>query len=564
MNKQTKIGVVVGIIIAMFLMVWLFSSGENAAKEKRAKFVSSNWSTRFQVDDKKPMGLYLLTALTQAHLDTNHQIAIVTPTTDLDSIFEKDTSKKTFFFVGNNFGLQSSEMDTLLSEVKKGSSLFLSFNDLTENLFSKLFYEYHTKFEYNDHVNVFSDKHKYKMINLFQNDTIATDWKAFHKIESLGPHKSLSSFMEMSNFIKVKHGDGFLFFHSNPEMFYNYQLKRLPGFKYAEFTLNQLPKDQDVYLLELGRLTDNFGNHDVDDDSGADGKVDDSYFKLIFQNPTLLTALLLSILGILLFIVFRSKRTEPVVPYIGKKKDMTLAFTETITSIYFAKRHPYGLLQVQRKNFYATIQKHFFIDLNRGSDDKVLDVLAEKCNMERSEINQMVNLLETKEASQISDQYITDVNKKMHAFYRKIGVISDKLHEKMQAREMVFRRAMLLPILFVFSGVSLFIFGVYYLMSSIGVGIVFWPIGILLIILGILRMSNPYMKVNANTIEYYSAFGKKYSFDKEDLISSELKTKGAILNFRENKQLIINYWDLSRFDQKQFKRFVSKFHNLEL
>lgn len=564
MNKQTKIGVIVGIIVAMFLFVWLFTSGENAEKDKRAKFISSNWNSRFQVDDKKPMGLYLLTALTQAHLDTNHQVSVVTDWIDMDSIFENDKSKKTFFFVGNNFGLKSDEIDTILSEVKKGSSLFLSFNDLTENLFSKLFYEYKTKYEYDDHVNVFSDKHKFKMINLFQNDTVATDWKAFEKVQSLGPHKSLSSFMEMSNYIKVKHGDGYLFFHTNPEMFYNYQLKRLPGFKYAEFTLNQLSSEQDVYLLELGRLTDNYGNQDVDDDSGEDGKVDDSYFKLIFQNPTLLTALLLSILGIVLFIIFRSKRTEPIVPYIAKKKDMTLAFTETITSIYFAKRHPYGLLQVQRKNFYATIQKHFFIDLNRGSEHKVLDVLAEKCNMERAEIDELVNMLETKEASRISDQYITDVNKKMHSFYRKIGVISDKLNEKIQSREMVFRRAMILPIVFVFSGISLFIFGVYYLMSSIGIGIVFWPLGILLVILGILRMSNPYMKVNANSIEYYSAFGKKYSFDKDDLISSELKTKGAVLNFKDNKQLIINYWDLSRFDQKQFKRFVAKFHNLEL
>jgi hypothetical protein len=482
----------------------------------------------------------------------------------MDSIFENDKSKKTFFFVGNNFGLKNNEIDTILSEVKKGSTFFLSFNDLTENLYSKLFYEYYIKYDYTDHVNVFTANHKYKMINLFQNDTIATEWKAFHKIESLGKHTSLSSFMEMSNFIKVKYGDGFLFFHSNPEMFYNYQLKRLPGFKYAEFTLNQLSSKQDVYLLELGRLTDNYGNEDTDDTSGTEGKVDDSYFKLIFENPTLLTALLLSVLGILLFVVFRTKRTQPVVPYIPKKKDMTLAFTETITSIYFAKRHAYGLLQVQRKNFYATIQKHFFIDLNRGKDNKVLDVLAEKSNMERSEIDELINLLEKKEAFSINDQYITDVNKKMHAFYRKIGVITDKLNDKIQAREMVFRRAMLLPVLFVFSGIALFVLGVYYLMSAIGVGIVFWPIGILLLVLGILRMSYPYLKVKVKTIEYYSSFGKKYSFDKDDLISTELKTKGAILNFKEDKQLIINYWDLSRFDQKQFKRFVSKFHNLEL
>lgn len=564
MNKQTKIGVVGGIIVAMFLMVWMFSGPNEKQKSKRRTFVSSNWTSRFQVDDKKPMGLYLLTSLTQAHLDSNHHVVPAIDWIDMDSIRAKDKQRKTYFFVGNVFGLISSEVDTLLADVKSGSTLFLSYYDLTENMYEKLFYEYELAFEYNDHVNVFTDKHKFKMINLFQNDTVATDWPAFKKIESLGDHESLSSFMEMSNFIKVKYGKGTLYFHSNPGMFYNYQLKRLHGFKYTEFVLNQLPKNQNIYLLELGRRTDNYGNEDTDDDTGTEGKVDDSYFKLIFQSPMLLTALLLSILGLILFVIFRSKRTQPIVPYIEKKKNMTLAFTETITSIYYAKRHPYGLLQVQRKNFYATIHKHFFIDLNRGADNKVLDVLAEKCNMQRSEIDEIVNMLETKEAFSVNDQYIANVNKKMHAFYRQIGVISDKLNEKIQSREMVFRRSMLVPIALIFSGISLFIVGIYYLMISIGVGIVFWPIGILLIALGSIRISHPYMKIKQNTIEYYSTLGKKYSFNKDDLISTELKAKGAILNFKEDKKLIINFWDLSRFDKQQFKRFVSKFHNLEL
>ena len=564
MNRQTKIGVVVGIIALMFLLVWLFSSGENTETTKRTKFVSSNWSSKFQLYDKKPMGLYLLTKLTQAHLDTNHKMLVVDDWIMMDSIHESDSTNKTFFFVGNNFGLQNNEVDTLLSSVEKGSSWFLSFNDLTENMYSKLFKNYSIQFDYDDHVNVFTKNHKYKMINLFQNDTVAKMWKAFGEIESLGKHESLSSFMEMSNFVKVKHGKGFLYFHSNPEMYFNYQLKRLHGYKYAAFTLNQLPKDQDIYLLELGRLSDNYGNEDTDEQSGADGKVDDSYFKLIFQSPMLLTALLLSFLGMILFIIFRSKRTRTIVPYIPPKKDMTLAFAETITSIYFAKRHPYGLLQVQRKNFYATIQKHFFIDLNRGKDDRMREALAEKSNTDRKEIDEIIELLETKEAFSVSEQYITDVNKVLHKFYRRVGVISDKLNERIQAKEFVFRRSMLLPALLILSGLTLILLGLYYLMSSIGIGIVFWPIGSLLLVLGILRLSNPYMKVDQKSIVYFSPFGKKYSFDRDDLLSSELKASGVLLNFKEDKQLIINYWDLSRFDQEQLKRFVTKFHNLEL
>ena len=59
--------------------------------------------------------------------------------------------------------------------------------------------------------------------------------------------------------------------------------------------------------------------------------------------------------------------------------------------------------------------------------------------------------------------------------------------------------------------------------------------------------------------------GKAFSFT--DATDSEffrfIADQQALLT-PENKQLIINFWDLSRFDTDQFKRFVSKFHNLEL
>jgi hypothetical protein len=319
-----------------------------------------------------------------------------------------------------------------------------------------------------------------------------------------------------------------------------------------------------VFLLELGRLSDNYGNEDTSEQDGADGKEDDSYLKLIFQNPTLLVALLLTILGVILFVIFRSKRTRPIVPFIQKKKDMTLAFAETITSIYFAKRNPYVLLQVQKKNFYATLHKHFFVDIQRREDDKALEILAEKSDSSLEEIVELVGSLESIEASGITEQYVTNVLQRQHAFYRRVGVISSDLNERVQEQEFVFRRSLLLPILLIGAGLFLIVLGVFYLMSSIGIGIVLWPVGILLLVLGIIRMSRPYLALNKDRVVHYTAIGFKKEYQREDLVSTEIKSSGAILHFRNNKQLIINYWDLSRFDQNQFKRLISKLHKLEL
>jgi hypothetical protein len=566
MNKQTQLGMIFGIVAFMLLMVWFFTGSSESSDEKldsRVPFVSDNWMPRYQLDDKNPLGLYLFTTLTKAHLDTNRNINVVENWSDLDSITGADDHPKTYMFIGNVFQLQNEEIDSILSDVNEGSQLFLSFEDLTENLYSRIFRSFEFRLDYAEEVNVFVDNKKYNMINIFQNDTVARDWWAFGDVSFEEDYVSLSSFMEMPNFLRVNHGKGFIYLHSTPNMYYNYQLKRASGYRYAAYTLDNFPTDNDVYLLELGRRSENYGDYNLNDDGEGD-KDDDSYLQLIFRSPALLAALMLSILGLILFVIFRSKRRRPIVPFIPKKKDMTLAFAETITSIYFSKRNPYGLLQVQRKNFYDTVHRYFFVDLKNREGDRELQILAEKSDTPLGEIKKLMAAFETKDAAAVSEQFIAELAKKKYQFYRRVGIISDQFNERVQAMEMVFKRSMLLPIIFVLSGISLVIVGLYLLVIGIGVGIVMWPVGMILIILGILRLSKPYLVINQDQITYYSPLGVKREVLRSDLTNTDIRETGVILTFRNNNKLIINYWDLSSFDRKQFERFVSKLHTLEL
>lgn len=481
---------------------------------------------------------------------------------ELDSIVELK-KKKTFLFVGKNFGLNDREMDSILAEVHRGSVLFLSFHNLTENLYPKLFNAYSFKLDFDEEINVYMNHERHQMINLYQNDTIACDWLAFGDLEFDESYTGLSSFMGMDNFVKVQHGDGFVYLHATPNMFFNYQVKRKDGFAYASKVLDELPKDQDVYLLELGRLSDNYGNYDLNEEDEAEGKEDSSYLTLFFKDPMLRRAMLLSLLGMFLFVVFRSKRKRPVVPYLKKKKNTTLAFAETITSIYFSKRNAYGLLQLQKKNFYDTMHRYFFVDLYKRDGDKEISVLAEKTNSRVEEIQAFVDVFETLEGVEVNEQIVTDVDKKMHNFYRRVGIISDQLDNKIQPKEMVFNRSLFLPAIMIFVGVAMIVFGLYLLSSAVAGGVVLLPIGMILIFLGGIRVSKPYFVANQNKFVFYNSIGRKKEFDKQDLISIEQKKSGAIFHF-PNKDVIINFWELDRFDRKQFERFVSNMHVLEL
>lgn len=566
MNKQSKILLVAGILGLMIFVVWLFGSGIKEPSKKKT-FVSASWEEKFGLTDKNPRGLYLFSLLAKTHLKGGHHLVEIKNGIQLDTLAIANSKKKTFLFVGENFGLKTEEINTILNHVEKGSDLFLSYTDLTENLYPKLFKEYNVRYDYASEINIYANKHKYSMINLFQNDTIAKNWMAFGKTTYNNTHKSISSFMGMDNYVKVNMGEGAVFLHTTPTAFFNYQLKRTQGFKYAVQVIDELSQDRDIYLLELGRLSENYGNITeglTEETTEEKGRKDDSYLRLLFENTTLLSAFLLSFLGLILFVIFRSKRTRPLVVFQEKKKDMTLAFAETITSIYFAKRNPYGLLQVQKKNFYSAIHKHFFLDIQRRKDDKVLQILAEKSNTPRPEIDSLVHAMEVENEQGITEQFLADISQKKREFYRKTGIISENLNRRIQEIELVFRRSLWLPCLFIIGGIFLIILGVYYLMGSIGIGVVLWPVGILLITMGSLRMSNPYMKINKDEIIYFSSLARKYKYHKDDLVATKIGSKGVVLHFNDGKQLIINYWDLSHFDAKQFKRVISKLHTREL
>lgn len=62
MNRHLQIGLGGVVVVAMFLLVWLFSGRpeEKPNQMKRSTFVSSDWSVRYRVDDKKPLGCIYL------------------------------------------------------------------------------------------------------------------------------------------------------------------------------------------------------------------------------------------------------------------------------------------------------------------------------------------------------------------------------------------------------------------------------------------------------------------------------------------------------------------------
>ena len=560
-SSKNKIALIIGFLLLIVLLLWAVGGISN--DKKIEIFRSNNWNRKYQLKDKDPYGLFLFNEILAAHLDSNHSVKNINKWSDYDSLVNKK-EKSTYIFIGQDFQLLNNEIDTLLKDVENGSDLMISFYDLTSNLYDRFFNYIDFDYDYSDSIVVYANNLKYTMYNIHQTDTVAMKWEAFVN-ETLidSSFETLSSFMEMSNFIKIKRGKGHIFLHANPQFYFNHQVLRNDGFYYSNFTINQFSKQRNVYWLELGRKMDNEGKENTTVNEGKDSKKDDSLLQLFFKNPSLLWAMLTAIFGFILFIIFRAKRMRPVVPMIPPKRNMTTAFADTITSIYYQNHSPYGILKVQRKNFYHAIHKHFYIDLTRRNEDREIRILAEKSNVSIESLKELLALIETTESYNVDERYIANVATQQREFYLKTGIISNFILNRIEKKDRIFNRIIWLPMLLILFGIMMILVGFYYLTQSIGMGVVLWPIGISWITIAVLQLKKPLVEITNEQLILYPIFGKKKTYNWEDLVDAVNGNSATLITFSGNRIIKINYWEMSRFDKSSFQQYISNLHKFE-
>jgi hypothetical protein len=308
---------------------------------------------------------------------------------------------------------------------------------------------------------------------------------------------------------------------------------------------------------------DNEGKENTSVNEGKDSKKDDSLLQLFFKNPSLLWAMLTAIFGFILFIIFRAKRMRPLVPLIPPKRNMTTAFADTITSIYYQNHSPYGILKVQRKNFYHAIHKHFYIDLTRRNEDREIRILAEKSNVSIESLKELLALIETTESYNVDERYIANVATQQREFYLKTGIISNFILNRIEKKDRIFNRIIWLPMLLILFGIMMILVGFYYLTQSIGMGVILWPIGISWITIAVLQLKKPLVEITNEQLILYPIFGKKKTYNWEDLVDAVNGNSATLITFSGNRIIKINYWEMSRFDKSSFQQYISNLHKFE-
>ena len=83
-----------------------------------------------------------------------------------------------------------------------------------------------------------------------------------------------------------------------------------------------------------------------------------------------------------------------------------------------------------------------------------------------------------------------------------------------------------------------------------------WPVGSVIVLWSLLRLSKPLFKLNAQELSYYPLLGKARNYALTDLIRVEKLSNGFSFHFRDGKTLRVPHSELGGDQRKQLENYL--------
>lgn len=364
-----------------------------------------DWRESFSSSEKIPYGGFIIHQLLEPVFPGQNISG------NFDPIFElSDTSStKNWIFLNSEFSLDEFESEILLSQIQKGNNVFIA---------SRIFIG-----EFGDTLNL---ETRYGN-PLLSGDFILSDDTSFVNFTSPSLKKETGwpyiqsttethfSSVDSSkttvlglnsdgnpNFVKISWGDGNIFLHSNPTLFTNYFVRDSLGAEYALTALSYLPVQQTIWdeYYKTGRL--------------ASG----SAVGYIVSQKHLKWAWFLSLSAVILFMIFRAKRLQRIIPVIEDPKNSSIEFAKTIGNLYLEKGDHKLIADKKIRFFLDYIRSNLGLDTTKV-DDSLRKDIANRSGLEEQEIYSLFDLIEiTSQKEKLSQNELELLTERIDRFYK--------------------------------------------------------------------------------------------------------------------------------------------------
>ena len=180
------------------------------------------------------------------------------------------------------------------------------------------------------------------------------------------------------NLCKITYGSGEIYLHCLPLAFTNYYQITPQGKQYAEGVFSYLNKD----VIYYDKVSQNAYNEDFQ------GR-EKSPLSYILAQKSLRWAWYLLLALVLIFIVFRAKRKQKIIPVIEPNSNTSIMFIETIGKLYYLQNNHRKIALYKMKHFEFFVRRKYQINISKGEQQQ-LNLLANASGIEISKINNIV------------------------------------------------------------------------------------------------------------------------------------------------------------------------------
>lgn len=229
---------------------------------------------------------------------------------------------------------------------------------------------------------------------------------------------------EMVNFAVFPHGKGRFLLHTNPIAFSNFSLLKTQNRPYLNGVLSHL-SEGDIYWDATSRIPEAVGRKRNNRHGYSSPLSDEHPLTYILKQPALAVAWYLLAAMALIWVVFRAKRRQRVIPVLAKNENSSYEFISTIAHLHFRERNYIGLATQSMRHFVAQIREKYGIvaPMETGSrhirpNDQYFEKLALASTLPEGEARKIFNLYENTVRFEPTEEMAVDLYLAIEAFLR--------------------------------------------------------------------------------------------------------------------------------------------------
>lgn len=345
----------------------------------------TSWSESYRYNKEQPFDVYALYELLDARPEGLHfledSLALLRDTT---------ATGGNYVFVGSYAYYTETSVTDLLDYVERGNNAFIAAYDLPEDLATFLFSDdcYYSFYDENERILLESedtlqmkliwDSSAYEVHNVYNFEPYARPTRYINGglfCDEALDNEIIGTFNEVNiNFARLHWGEGDFFIHTNPIFFTNYYLVDSLQYQYAEAALSVLGPGP-VYWDENSRVPPsaarqrnnrNARNNQQGYNGGRNLLTGNEALSYVQEQPPLALAWYTLLLATLLYVIFRGKRRQRIIPILHQRENSSKRFIDTISRLVFQKGHHLALARQEVASLRHHLHERFGLRWREG------------------------------------------------------------------------------------------------------------------------------------------------------------------------------------------------------